>query len=97
MAFNTPSNIKFRSNIDKRYDAIKKLMNELDDMSNNFNSVIIAQDKISKNNITSLSSNQNNTIINKSISIIINETKWGFIKDKDLHYEKEKLIKHFTK
>jgi len=74
------------SNVDIQYDKIKKLMKELDDLSGNFDSVILAQDQVAENIITLPSSDQNNRTINNS--------EWGFIQDKDLYREKEKLLKH---
>ena len=84
-----------RSNIDIRYDEVKKLMQDLCDASNNFNSVILTQDQIPEN-ITITSSDQKNKPINnsESISTANINPQWGFIQEKDLDDEKEKLLKH---
>ena len=97
MSFNTPPLDKsFRSNIDIQYDKIKKLMNELDDLSDHFDSDIFTQDQVDQNNITLSSSDQNSKTIDNpesSFTMIIN-SEWGFIQDKDLYREKEKLLKY---
>lgn len=99
MSFNTPLDKTSRSNIDIRYEEIKKLMKELDDMSDNFDSVILAQVQFTENNTTPSSFNQNNKTISnsKSIPTITINPSWGFIRDKDLFREKEKLLKHLVK
>jgi len=83
------------SDVDIRYDKIKKLMNDLNNIGYNFNSVILTQDQIPKNTFTPKSIDQNNLIINRSKSIFINPG-WEFILEKDLHKEKEKLLKYST-
>ena len=91
------SNVKTKSDINVQYEEVKKLMKELDDLSDNFDSVILAQDKFSKNNLVLQSSDQNNITIDNSKSlsdVLTNNSGWGFIQDKDLYREKEKLLKH---
>jgi len=55
------------SNIDMRYQKVKKSLNKLNTMSDHFNSVILAQDPIFENNI--MTYDQNNGTINNSKSI----------------------------
>jgi len=96
LSFNTPPLDKpSRSNIDIRYDKVKKLMNELDDLSDHFDSVILTQDQVDENNIALSSSDQNNKTINnlESLFTVVINPEWGFIQDKDLYREKEKLLK----
>ncbi len=96
MSSNTPPDKTSRSNIDTRYEEVEKLMRELDDLSDHFDSDIPAQDPIRGNNVTLSSYDQNNRKINNSESfptVVINP-RWGFIQDKELYREKEKLLKN---
>lgn len=66
------------TDIDNQYDKLKKLMSELNEISVNFDSVIIAQDK---------------TLTGKVFESDNNIHNWKYIKAKDIFIEKEKLLK----
>ena len=80
------------SAIESQYEKIKKLMNELESNSDNFNSVILHQEEISRNDTSLISHDQNNNQANISKSIVITNPNWGFIKDDELSREKGKLL-----
>lgn len=79
-----------------RYAKVKKLMENLDNMSDNFDSIIVTQDQITENSpLIPSSSNQNNNIVDNST--IVTNPRWKFIQEKDLHVEEKKLLKHIIK